>query len=91
MSGAKFEWRKRHDFAEVAETLGVSTEWILAVASDGRVLWTPSETLDGDIWFGKWERTPDGVLYVTDRRFLATAEQFQKSIRDQLDQAAGDA
>ena len=83
------EWTDRTKFAEVAEALGVSTEYILAVSDNGIVLWTPSQTPEGDIWRGRLERDADGVLHVIHKEFSSTVADMQEMIRKTLEEKLG--
>lgn len=88
------EWHDRAAFAEIAEALGVSTRYILAVhGGEGVVLWTPSETDDGDIWGGIMQRDADGILHVINRRFFTSVAEFQaradEEIRKRLEEELG--
>lgn len=66
------EWRKRHDFAEFAEALNVSTNAIMAVhapQSDSvLVLYSPDvEQDETKIFRATLRRSVDGTLFVVDR------------------------
>jgi len=63
----KTEWRRAPDFAEIAETLGVTTTQIMAASSpesDGPIvaLYTPREDEPTRIFSVTLERGTDGVL-----------------------------
>ncbi len=72
------EWTDRTAFAEIAEALGVPTDMIMAVHSDGVVLWTDNADDDDEpIWFARVGRDADGVMVVGPRQSTGTIGEFK--------------
>lgn len=81
-------WSKRHEFAEVAETLGVRTDQVMAMLPGEVVLYTPGDD-DETICSAHLVRRSDGVLVATDRQrhpeMLAQIKaNIESALRDKL-------
>jgi len=73
----RVEWVGRVDVAEVAEALGVASDMVMAVHSDGVVLWTDAVGDDDDIWAATLGRDADGIIVVGPRRSTGTLAEFK--------------
>ena len=72
------EWTDRTAFAEIAEALNVPTDMIMAVHSDGIVLWTDNADVDEEpIWYARVGRGADGVMVVGPRTSTGTIGDFK--------------
>jgi hypothetical protein len=79
----EFEWRPRHDFHEIAEALGVTTDHIMAVApftGDAiTVLFTEEHAPDpkDSMIYSAWlEPDASGVLVASPRREVGSFGDF---------------
>jgi hypothetical protein len=72
------EWKKAHDFAEVAEALGVNTDAVIGMVPDRIVLFTPEP---GDVIYrASLGRDADGILRATPPVPLAPMADFESDV-----------
>lgn len=77
------EWADRTAFAEVAEALGVRTDMVLAVSSDGIAIFTPEG--EDEFSIAELGRDGDGVPVVVSVTPLpGMAEQIERNIEAAL-------
>ena len=82
----KAEWKNAHAFAEVAETLGVPTDAIMAYLPDQVVLWTPRpDDPDPVIHSAKLGRDADGILRASPPATLGTLSDWDTELRSIVD------
>lgn len=85
---SRVEWVGRVEMAEVAEALGVQSDEVMAVHSDGIVLWTTETFSLGDeatIWRAQLGRDADGLIVVGPKESLGTMGLFREKMRELMD------
>lgn len=92
MTEFQTEWVGRTEMAEVAEALNVPTDMIMAVSSDGTVLFTYPHEMDDDgiIWVARLGRDADGVVVASPPQPTGTLGEFKAKMDAHMREALGD-
>lgn len=83
MSDPRVEWVNSIQLVEVAEAVKTTTELVMAVHSDGLVLYTPEDT--EEIWFARLDRDADGILVAGPGQFMATFDDFHARMSEGIE------
>lgn len=92
MNEIRTEWVGRTEVAEVAEALGVPSDMIMAVSSEGVVLWTYPHEMDddGQIWSATLGRDADGIIVVGPKMATGTLGELHTRIDAAMRERFGD-
>lgn len=80
-------WSDRSTFAEVAEALAVTTEEVMAVSSDGVVLWTEDRGAGTCVYRAELFRDGDGIMRAVGEERLGTWEEWSSKLMELMEQA----
>ncbi|HEY7421500.1 MAG TPA: hypothetical protein VH541_05775 [Gaiellaceae bacterium] len=85
------EWLDRSQFHEVAEAIKISTDQVISVAPALLVTYSAGFSPDDRVFAATLSRNPaDGVFAVLTRRVLCTVGEWERDMRQSLDELLGE-